>query len=328
MFDYDRTLHYLEKIGKMSHDKEQHFFDKLFHDDSFIDWLFAPEASPDLADQVTKMYAQFVRPKSIKALVDFFNDSDLRDFNRSHATLLYSISNVAIKTANDKIDEIKKARDDGRINRNESEDMNDKIIRYNKRIAELLKIAKHIIKKDAKELSSNSGISKTICQIALYSVPQTKYVDRFKLGRYLSNLLDCIYSEVEAEKFWPGSSARWRIFFKIIFGKENTINVATFILLEGVHRIDKYENSHDVKSCWNSLTMFALRELEDAPDALRSQMVEIYIKRLDKMFANSAYDIRFNLLGTDTSIFPKLAETVKTYAPKISAIMNRGKEIS
>lgn len=326
MYSYDKTIEMLDRLGKMREEKEQEFLRKLFTDETFMEWLFTPEVTPELTEQIGKLYAQLTRPKAIKGIVEMVENTGEKYFNRTQATFFYSISNLAIQSANAKIEEVKQLKADGRITRDEADEMNDKIVRYNKRIAELLQETKRIVKRDAKLLSRDSGMPRPICQMAFYSVPEVKYVDRFKIGYYLNNLLNCIYSEVEAEKLWPGNSVRWRVFFKEIFGKENVISVATFILLEGVRRIDCYKNSRDVKECWDSLTKFALRELEDAPDEIRSQMIELYIKRLDKMFANSAFDLRVNLLSTESSIFPHLADTVQKYAPKIQEILNRGKE--
>jgi hypothetical protein len=102
------------------------------------------------------------------------------------------------------------------------------------------------------------------------------------------------------------------------------VDVATFVLLEGVHRIDKYRNSEDVRECWDSLTTFALKELNDSPEQVRQQMIELYIKRIDRMFSNKAFDLRVNLTDLDEDSFPKLVKTVDKYADKIVSILSRG----
>ena len=80
-----------------------------------------------------------------------------------------------------------------------------------------------------------------------------------------------------------------------------------------------------MRECWDSLTTFALKELNDAPDQIRNQMIELYIKRIDKMFSSKSYDLRVNLLKIDDFSFPKLVDTIDKYADKITAIVSRGK---
>ena len=50
-------------------------------------------------------------------------------------------------------------------------------------------------------------------------------------------------------------------------------------------------------------------------------MLELYIKRLDSMFANGSYDTRVNLLELDRHDYPELVKSVDKYAEKIKAIV-------
>lgn len=325
MFDYDTALRRLEEFGDLSEKKRTKFLRNLFYDETFLEWLFQPKQVPNLNEMVSALYNEFTRPKVIKTITEMIKDEGYSNFTRSHATFLYSLANIAIMTSNERVEETEKQRKAGDISNKEAQKINERIEKYNEYIADLLKVARKIIKKDAAELAKEAHLPKYICIAAYHSVPEPKYIDRFKIGYYLNNLLNTIYSEIEQNGEFS-DHVRWRTFFKEIFGKDNVVEVATFILLEGVHRIDKYRNSEDVKSAWDSLTSFALNELNEAPEAIRNQMIELYIKRIDKMFANKAFDLRVDLLSINEKLFPKLVGSINKYAEKIESILTRGKD--
>lgn len=324
MFDYENVLNTLAAFDKMKTKKQIKFLKGIFLDDSFMEWLFIPKKEANTNEKTASLYSMFIKPKIMRAIVEMFENTGFSKFNRTHATFIYSICNVAIATNNERIVEVERQRKEGEITNKMAQNINEKIERYNSYIADLIRCAKKIIRKEAKDLSRASNLPKYLCVTALHSVPEPKYVDRFKIGYYLNNLLNNVYSEVDALGGF-NKEVRWRVFFKEMFGKENVVEAATFILLEGVHRIDKYKNSADVKECWDSLSAFALKELNEAPETIRNQMIELYIKRIDKMFANKAFDLRVNLLSLDESPFSKLADTVKKYSDRIMEILERGK---
>lgn len=324
MFDYDLTLENLENFNEMRAGKGQKMLKNLLFDESFIEWLFHPAPNPNINEMMNALYIRFSKPRIINALVDMIDETGYNRFTRSHATFLYTLCNIGIRANNERVLEISKQRKSDQISNKEADRLNSKVIRYNEYISELLKCAKRIVKKDGKILAHESGLPKYLCITAYHSVPDPQYIDRFKIGYYLNNLLGNVYSEVEAYGSFP-SDIRWKIFFKNIFGKENCVEVATFILLEGVHRIDRYKNSTPVKDCWDSLTTFALKELNEAPEALRTQMIELYIKRISKMFANGAFDLRVDLMSINDNVFPKLTETIMKYGSRIEEILRKGR---
>lgn len=322
MFDYDKTLSILQDFKHISSKKQKKLIKGLLYDDTFIEWLFQPKQVPNLKETVSAMYAQFTKPMVMEAIVEAIKDEGYHEFTRSHATFLFSVANIAIQGNNEMLEDINQKKKNDEISGKEARRLSDKIEESNEIIASLLKVAKKIIKRDATALARESHLPKYICMTALHSIPEPKYIDKYKIGFYLNNLFNSIYSEVEENgEFEEG--VRWRAFFKDIFGKDNVVEAATFVLLEGVHRIDKYKNSKDVKMCWDSLTSFALKELNDAPQQLRQQMIELYIKRIDKMFANKSFDLRVDLTDISERAFPNLVETIEKYTDKITNILSK-----
>ena len=323
MFDYEKTLRVLQDFKHLSSKKQRKVIKGLFFDDTFVEWLFQPKQVPNLNEVVSSMYAQFTKPMVMETMVEVIKDEGYHEFTRSHATFLFSVANIAIQGNNDMLEEISQKKKNDEISGKEARRLADKIDESNEIITDLLKVAKKIIKRDAAELARESHLPKYICMTAYHTIPEPKYIDKFKVGFYLNNLFNSIYSEVEQNGEFE-DSVRWRAFFKEIFGKDNVVEAATFVLLEGVHRIDRYKNSKDVKACWDSLTSFALRELNDSPQQLRQQMIELYIKRIEKMFKNSSFDLRVDLTDLNKKSFPNLVETIEKYTDKITDIITNG----
>lgn len=321
MFDYDNTLELLQDFKHFSPKKQKKIIKRLFKDETFIEWLFQPKKVPNLNEMVSALYGEFTKPEVMEAIVDTVKEEGYHSFTRSHATFIYSIANIAIQGNNDMLKNISAKKKEGEISSKDARKMSEKMDEINDIIASLLKVAKKIIKRDGVRLAKEAKLPKYITFTAFTSVPEPEYIDRFKIGLYLNNLFNTIYSEVEENGEFE-DNVRWKNFFREIFGKDNVVEVATFILLEGVHRIDKYKSSADVRICWDSLTAFALKELNEAPGALREQMIELYIKRISKMFANNSYDLRVNLLDISTKAFPALVETIEKYSDKICGILN------
>lgn len=324
MFDYDKTLDVLKDFKRINPKKRRKVITALFYDDSFIEWLFQPKSVPNLTEMVTDMYAEFTKPVTMLAMIDAVKEEGFSEFTRSHATFMFSVANIAIQGNNEMLEEISEKKKSGEYSSKECRRLIDRIDERNEIISKLIKVSRKIIKRDATRLARESRLPKYIGVAALTSIPETKYIDNYKVPVYMNTLTNTIYSEVNRNgEFDDG--VKWRVFFKEVFGKDNVAEVATYILLEGVHRIDKYENSDDVRECWNSLTSFALRQLDEIPTQLRNQMVELYIKKIDKMFKNNSIDLRVDMLNLDEDIFPNLVKTIDKYADKILAVLNSNK---
>ena len=325
MFDVENTIDLLQDFKRINPKKRRKVIKGLFYDEVFLEWLFQPKKVPNLNAQVTAMYTEFTKPIVMRAIIDAVKEEGYHEFTRTHSTFLFSVANIAIQGNNEMLEEVEKKKKSGEMSSKDARKILERVEDSNEVIAKLLKVSRKIIKRDATELARRSRLPRYVCITALHSVPEPQYVDRYKIGFYLNNLLNSIYSEVEENGEFE-NGVRWKEFFREIFGKDNVVEAATFILLEGVHRIDKYKNSDDVRECWDTLTSFALRELNSAPQNLRQQMIELYIKRIDKMFQNRSFDLRVDLLDISDRQFPDLVKTVEKYTDKIVSILSRGKK--
>lgn len=326
MFEFEKTVEKLEDFKNLNSKKQEKLINRLLSDDEFIEWLFDSSKdksnAPVTAKQVDRLYSALTKPRVMITLTNVIKDEGYESYKRSHATFLYSICNFAIEVNNQRIEMIAEDVSTGEISKRDGKEAKAKLEKYSEIIADLLKCARKIIKSDAKQLSRETNLTRDLCQNAFWHVPDPEYVPAFKVGFYLNGLLNIIYDDA-AEYGFGLKTPNWRTFFKTIFGKRNLPSAATFILLEGVNRIDKYKDLDSidaVKDCWDSLTEFALKILDEQPDEIRSQMLELYIKRVEKMFNNNSYDLRVNLLSLPKQ-FKRLINTVTNYKDKLKAIL-------
>lgn len=321
-FDIKFVLKTMKELPGYGNEARKRIANVMLTDEEFLGWIFNPPKDPDVVDNTTKMYKTLVKAKVLRSICEAVEDNNYQGYSRSSAAFLYSIANIAINGNNQICKELSEARERKMITRNEYERDKEEIEKYNEIIQRLLKCTRKIVKKQAKQLAKDSYLPKKLVQTFLFSVPDKQYINKFKIGYYLSNILKVLYSEIE-ESEYDASDVDWEILFKGVFGKENVVEVATFVLLEGVHRISQYKTK-EVRDCWDSLTKFALNEIEKAPETLRTQMIELYIKRIAKMFMNRKPDLRIDLTSLDSDVFPNLVHTIGLYKDKIVEILNKG----
>ena len=159
--------------------------------------------------------------------------------------------------------------------------------------------------------------------------PEVKYIPQQRITSTTVHLLEEIYSEANISGFpAKGSGVHWKPLFKTIFGVENIPSVAVSILLEGAHHIDKYRESDNlicVRDCWDSLTKFALNELEECPDKVRSQMIELYLKKAENLINRRngrPTDLRVNLTRLPNE-FRNVIRTVDFYKNQFDSIAGK-----
>lgn len=322
MFEFNAAFKRLKEMETISEKKQMRFFKGLLEDKEFFEWLFNPPRNyENISVEIGKFYAELGKYKNLKLLRDavweMIEDDD--DIDLSAPCFLHSITNTVIDSNQSLVKKLEDLRTSGELTTKEEHQRLDQIEKINKVIASIIKAKKKIVKRRAKQLSRECGLDRELCSKALYCLPSSGLITKYKVSTYLNNILNFLYSDIDSGNY-DASEVDWKAYFKKLFGRDNVIEVATFILLEGVHRIDKLK-SREVHMVWDDLTTFALREMDRAPDALRQQMLELYVKRIDKMFANQAYDLRVNLLKLDEGDFPNLTKTITRFADKISAIM-------
>ena len=329
-----KAYNLFDSANEMSSERFRRKLLNIITDDEFLMAIFKPEIASNedkdlIAAMVSQVYDAASKRSVISAIADAISDHGYYDLNRASATFLVTLVNLGMASIDSKASDLGRAKDHNEISSSDFNRGMAKLNRYQDDLQTLVSYARKIVKPKAKNLYSRTGMPRTICTVSLFSVPGAEYIDTYKLGFYLKTVLGNLYGIVDSspqlfEKDFD--EIDWKTFFGVIFGKDRLPDIASLILLEGVESIKRYENFGDVKECWDAVTNFALKTLNQAPASIRDQMIELYLKRLNKMLSDHDIDLRVDLRMIDSFRFENLWGTVKKYADKIDAVMGKLKD--
>lgn len=328
----DAILMKFDGFKDLSKKKRRKIVTKLFLSDDFIQMMFDPDIDnlgnkQLMKDKVSEIYTKFMSPAAIVALIDMLEHEGTQEFNPTHATFINSIVGIAIEDIDNYASQIDMMRSEGKITRSQVEEKTKKLQAYSDDIAKLIKLMHKIVKPYVSKLQDYVDIPYVYADILLINNPSARYINKYRLGYYLNRSLMMMYEEAnEHGTRFPFDSEDWSKLFKTLYGDKNTVECATFILLEGAGRLSKYnKNKKAVTELWDSLTAFALEELDHTSDNTREHMLELYIKRVDKMVKNGAKEFRIDLTKLPDIDYPRLARTVEKYINRIRDILDRRK---
>lgn len=330
MFKYDKVVSKLEKFGDLSKEKQVKLLRKVLTNDEALEWQFDPgkNRQPYTGEMVQRFYKLLAYPTPMKMYPVMMEKYGKSDFTRSSISVLNMILTFAIEANNEMVRDLK-----AEINENgngvEAKDMRSRAEKYAERLDELKDIIQKLAKPYLKDLSKDTGLSRDIIFRSIIAVPETKYIQKHRIASMTIHLLEELYSEAAATGFPnKGAGVRWKPLFKELFGVENLPSVAVSILLEGNHHIDQYRDSENldaVRDCWDSITKFALDQLEKSPDQTRTQMIELYLKKAENLIARRngrPTDLRVNLTRLPRE-FSNLIRTVDLYKSNFESIYNK-----
>ena len=329
-----RAYEIFDSANEMSSDRLRRKLLNLLSDDEFLMAVFKPTVTGDETKEALNVKIQQVfdaasKRSVVSAIADAISDHGYFDLSRASATFLVTLVNLGMATIDTKASDLGREKDHNEISDRDYSKGMAKLNRYQEDLQTILSYAKKIVKPKAKVLSSRSGLPRAVCSMALFSVPGAEYIDTYKTGFYLKTILGNLYGMVNltpSEFDTDFDEVDWKSFFGTIFGKDRLPDIASLILLEGASDVEKYENLADVKDCWNALTRFALKALNQAPASIRDQMIELYLKRLNKMLKDHHIDLRVDLRTIDSFRFENLWETVKKYKSKFDDILGAVKK--
>ena len=276
------------------------------------------------SDTSRKLFERLSTHTMILAFNKAVKHEGVKEFDRNVSALLFSIASYAVKSKNEKLAESKTSKQRGLLSEKRYQTIEEMSLEYQNSIDKLKKTAYKIIKDDAKELSEDCGVPANICAWALMGSPDIEFITRFSLNFYFSNTLAMIYEQIYSGGYLTNITPKmWKKFFEGVYGEDKVVECATLIALEGMSRYERYKDSEDVKKVWDSLTEFALNCLENAPERIREQMMDIYVKKIEKMFKNNSFELRVDMRNLSKIDYPKLVETTAKYAQTITDIINK-----
>ena len=322
----------LDGFKNLPRKKRRKILTKMFLSDEFMRMMFDPDFSSIadkqiMKDKVTEIYTELISPTAVVAMVDMLEHEGTSEFNPTHATLINSIVGHAIENIDQCSNQVDMMQDNGRMSREQARENREKLKLYSDDIARLIKLMHKIVKPYVSKLCKYIDIPHIYADILLINNPSSDYINKYRIGFYLNRSLMMLYEEAnEHGTRCPLDSDDWSKLFRTLYGEKNTVECATFILLEGAGKLSKYtKNKKAVVDLWDSLTAFALDELDHTSDNTREHMLELYIKRVDKMVRNGAKEFRIDLTQLPAINYPRLARTVEKYINKIRDILDRRK---
>ena len=327
---YEKAISKLEKFTELNKEKQVKLLKKILTDDEMLKWQFDPgqNKQPYTGEMFNKLYKAMAMPAALKSYEPMLNRYGKETFTRSSIVILHTVLTYALEIHNSMIESYKNEVSATGANK-ETKDMKNRVEKYAEHLDSLKGVIQKLVKPWLKSLSSDTGLSRDIIFKALMVAPEVKYIPQQRITSTTVHLLEEIYSEANISGFpAKGSGVHWKPLFKTIFGVENIPSVAVSILLEGAHHIDKYRESDNlicVRDCWDSLTKFALNELEECPDKVRSQMIELYLKKAENLINRRngrPTDLRVNLTRLPNE-FRNMIRTVDFYKNQFDSIAGK-----
>ena len=327
---YEKAISKLEKFTELNKEKQVKLLKKILTDDEMLKWQFDPgqNKQPYTGEMFNKLYKAMAMPAVLKSYEPMLNRYGKETFTRSSIVILHTVLTYALEIHNSMIESYKNEVSATGANK-ETKDMKNRVEKYAEHLDSLKGVIQKLVKPWLKSLSSDTGLSRDIIFKALMVAPEVKYIPQQRITSTTVHLLEEIYSEANISGFpAKGSGVHWKPLFKTIFGVENIPSVAVSILLEGAHHIDKYRESDNlicVRDCWDSLTKFALNELEECPDKVRSQMIELYLKKAENLINRRngrPTDLRVNLTRLPNE-FRNVIRTVDFYKNQFDSIAGK-----
>ena len=324
---YEKVMGKLEKFTDLSKEKQMKLLKKILTDDEFLKWMFDPgqNKQPYTGEMFNKLYKAMAMPTALRSYEPMLDRYGKETFTRTSIVILHTVLTYALEIHNNMIDTYKNEVSMTGANA-ETKDMKARVEKYAEHLDSMKGVIQKLVKPYLKSLSSDTGLSRDIIFKALMVAPEVKYIPQQRITSTTIRLLEEIYSEASVSGFpAKGSGVHWGPLFKTIFGVENIPSVAVSILLEGAHHIDKYRDSDNlisVRDCWDSLTKYALTELEKCPDKVRSQMIELYLKKAENLINRRngrPTDLRVNLTRLPTE-FRNIIRTVDFYKTQFDDI--------
>ncbi len=327
MFNYDKVMKKLDKFDDLSKKKKEKLFDEIFLSNDFRNWFYGfgdPSENPPMTKpMVEKLFSILANPKYIRKVTKYINNKTYEEFDHTAGSIAFLIIDQAVDSLNKANKEIGVDYKAGEINSKFAKEFKEKSETYSTYVSDLMEALKDKARNEVKSICKKSGLPRALVFTTYFQIPAKKYIQKFKTTMYVNQFLRDIYRWVGSNGIEDVSSIRWGSYFGSLFGGDLVASVALAIMLEGVRRIDDYrdyDHFDDVREVWDSLTNFAITELDNAPENVRRQMLDIYVKRISRLFNNgNGPRLRVDLLNLP-STFHNLTGTISQYADRIAAI--------
>lgn len=332
-FQYQMVVDSLEpdQWRGLSNEQRKDIMDRVFYEDAFRDWFYQTPRNnchiPCDKDHINPLFNLLAKPQPMQTLIKYIEGSNREEFDRTSCCIAWIVAEKAVDAANRANQLTDEQYQRGEIDRETARSYRGRSEAFGKIIEDLITQIRKKVEYSVSEMSKKTNLPEALIYSTYFIVPGRDYVPKGKIGHYVKKLLEEIYQ-------WTGNNGlddariiHWGPFFGNYFGNSLTSSAAVSILLEGVSRIETYQSlDHfdDVSTVWDSLTDFALKELNRASDEVRTQMIELYMKRLEGISRNNngqSPQLRVDLLRVPRDL-TNLAATVQRFGQRLKELTN------
>lgn len=311
-------------------------------DDSFVDAMFDPNqdnTSPTTNDLILQMYGLLGRKRIMKLVIDalksYGESEGYKNISRSVAAFVFTVAFKNSEANHAREEELDYKYNHGQMDDYDYPSLKNELEEYSACISKLIHITKKIVKKPAKALAKETNLPRDLLESVLCYMPERKYVSKSQISQYLDYIQNGLYPYIYRTHFDVDEArVKWEPLFMYLFGESNILDACLSILItnkkdtigdltDDIGKIDDL-----VLDAWDSLTLFALSEIESAPDSIKNHLMEIYGKKVNFIIRNgsSLDDLRLNALdilddNSFKSQYPGLYGTIFKYKDRFSSIM-------
>lgn len=332
MFEYDKVFKKLKELDQLPKKKRKKVLNAIFSDD-FKDWFYGTSDKsngnrndpPNMNTMIESIVNELAHPNHIKLITKFIEGKNYDEFDHTDSCIGYVIIEAAIKMLNSTKEELNSGMKNGDIGSKSARKYKDKIESYNEEIKNLVSAIQDKSHPFVKKLSKSTNLSKEFVMATHFLIPSPKYILKHRINFMMEGLLKEIYRFTGMHGIEYASSINWHNYFAALFGDNLTASTALSVVMEGVRRIDAYRDLphfDSVREVWDSLTKYGMKELDNAPENVRRQMLDIYMKRAERIYRNGDARLRVDFLNIPAE-YDNLNKSMEYYTDKLAKIMRR-----
>lgn len=325
MIKYDKLLKKLGKFEELPKKKQEKLLEQVLCSKEMKEWFYNPNTEQPVTNgMINEVLNKLAVPVVMKRVTKFIEKKSTEEFDRTSCAIAFMIMVRGYEITNEAGSDLSVGFKEGEVSSKQMKGFKEKAATYKEYLDDLFRAIKEKAKEDIKYASKKANVPKGLVYAAYFFVPNNKYIPKFKINGYVNVCLKEIYKWVGKNGLEDVQNVNWHQYFVKVLNADIVTSGAISVLLEGVRRIDDYRNLEhfeDVCKVWDALTLYAMSELDHAPDQVRRQMIELYVKRLERIFHNGKGPrLRVNLIDTPTE-FVNLNRTMEAYSDRIAKIM-------
>ena len=294
-----KTMDKLQRYSELSDKKQNKLVVMLFEDEEFLEWLFGSNGDVQASRQeLEKLYFSLSNSFVLYKITEYLRESD--DILNPRTTY-YIITNILTSSVNRLNSESSRIVE--KYNEHESDmyttrEANKSLSSYKKNLEKIDGLLEEIYGGVINKINKYSNVPNPLIKECYGKVPDLRFI--LKMGMYVNEVLKSIYEyfgKVGADVY-----IKWEPFFAGVFTEESISEVVISILLEGNSKIERYKDLpyfDEIPMVWDSLSTFALEELDKLDHSILSRVLDNYINRCSRiMRKHPDTTLRVNLLNT------------------------------